>query len=87
MRDFPGYSSTPRHAALTTNRSWKSWCSRKTDIIAIAETWWEDPHNWSAAKKGKKLFRRARVFGSPSEGWEHLDHLEHNDGDVRVECL
>lgn len=25
------------------------------DIAAIKETWWEDPHNWTAVMDGYKL--------------------------------
>lgn len=27
-------------------------------IVASTDTWWDDSHNWSAALKGYKLFRR-----------------------------
>lgn len=30
------------------------------DMVAIAETWWDDFHNWSTASDGYKLFRRDR---------------------------
>ncbi|PKU42878.1 adaptin ear-binding coat-associated protein 1 [Limosa lapponica baueri] len=30
------------------------------DIVAIAETWWDASHDWSATIKGYKLFRRDR---------------------------
>ncbi|KAF4804122.1 hypothetical protein TURU_010492 [Turdus rufiventris] len=30
------------------------------DVVAIAETWWEVSHSWSAALDGCKLFRRDR---------------------------
>ena len=28
------------------------------DLIAVAETWWEDSHNWNTTIEGYKLFRR-----------------------------
>ena len=30
------------------------------DLVAFIETWWDCPHNWSAAMDGYKLFRRGR---------------------------
>jgi len=30
------------------------------DLVTITETWWGDPHDWSAAMDGYKLFRRDR---------------------------
>ncbi|PKU47773.1 nipped-b-like protein [Limosa lapponica baueri] len=30
------------------------------DIVAIAETWWDASHDWSATNEGYKLFRRDR---------------------------
>ena len=30
------------------------------DLIAVAETWWEDSHNWNTTIEGYKLFRRDR---------------------------
>jgi len=49
------------HTAWATNkRSWKPSCSRKTDIVAIMETCWDDSHNWSAAMDGYNLFTRGR---------------------------
>ena len=30
------------------------------DLVAITEIWWDEPHDWSAAIDGYKLFRRDR---------------------------
>ncbi|PKU38486.1 nipped-b-like protein [Limosa lapponica baueri] len=30
------------------------------DIVAITETWWDEPYDWSVAVEGYKLFRRDR---------------------------
>ncbi|RMC01147.1 hypothetical protein DUI87_22238 [Hirundo rustica rustica] len=30
------------------------------DVAAIMETWWDEPHGWSTALNGYKLFRRDR---------------------------
>ncbi|PKU38714.1 nipped-b-like protein [Limosa lapponica baueri] len=30
------------------------------DIVAIAETWWDASHDWSATIEGYKVFRRGR---------------------------
>ncbi|PKU34569.1 mitochondrial fission process protein 1 [Limosa lapponica baueri] len=61
------------------------------DIVAIAETWWDDTPNWGAAMDGYKLFRSDRQ-GRRGGGValyvrECFDCLELNDGDERVKCL
>jgi len=30
------------------------------DLVAFTETWWDTSHDWSAAIKGYRLFRRGR---------------------------
>lgn len=55
------------------------------DIIAITGMWWDDTHNWSAAMRGNKVFRRdgqGEVMGLVRECFDCLDL-----GDDRVECL
>ncbi len=59
------------------------------DIVAIAQTWWDDSHNWSAAMDGYKLFIRHRKRGIASGValyvTECFDCLEIDDGDDRAE--
>ena len=30
------------------------------DLVALTETWWDEPHDWTAAINSYKLFRRDR---------------------------
>ena len=58
------------------------------DIVTITETWWDDLHDWSAARDGYKLFRRDRQ-GRRGSGValyvrECFDCQELNDGGNRV---
>ncbi|PKU34846.1 nipped-b-like protein [Limosa lapponica baueri] len=61
------------------------------DVVAIAEMWWDDSHDWSAALDGYKPFRRDRQGrrggGVALSVWECYECRELNDGDNRVECL
>jgi len=58
------------------------------DILAIAETWWDDSHNWSAAMDSYKLVRRDRE-GRRCGGVALYvrERFDCDDGDDRVECL
>ncbi|KAF4803558.1 hypothetical protein TURU_015076 [Turdus rufiventris] len=61
------------------------------DVVAIAETWWDDSHSWSTALDGYKLFRRDRK-GRRGGGValyirEAFDAMDDETNDDEVECL
>lgn len=60
------------------------------DIIAMAESWWDESHNWSAALNGYKLLKRDR-HGSKSVcvwgGYPLCKKMELKNSDEQVESL
>ena len=61
------------------------------DLVAITETWWDHPHDWSAVMDGYKLFRRDRQgrrsgdVALDSKGCFDVEELW--IGNDKVECL
>jgi len=59
--------------------------------IAVTDTWWDDPHNWSVSMDGYKLFRgdrqRRRGDGVTLGVAVCFGYVELDGGDERVECL
>jgi len=61
------------------------------DFVAIAETWWDDFHDWSALMDGYKLFSRDRN-GKRGSGVavyvrDCFSCVELDDCDDKVGCL
>ena len=61
-------------------------------LIAIAETWWDDSHDWRAAIDGYKLFRRKERRGGGCPLWKKEKRIDCTElslkgSDEQVESL
>lgn len=74
---------------INADKTRRRWKPGKL-LVAITEAWWDDPHSWSAALDGCKLFGKDRPGSRAGVVAlivaEYLDCLKLTYSDDRVEC-